>query len=105
VRVIRAWAVKITNLRHFELFKQNHLMANLSSSRLSPLSSPDELLVVVGIALVVVCGGPMVLQVTQSGSVAFVLYISVSLNPSVTWVSAGTTCKWPWRLASTLSRS
>jgi hypothetical protein len=30
---------------------------------------------------------------------------SVSLNPFATRGSTGTTCKWPWRLVSTLSRS
>jgi len=59
-------------------------MANLSSSRLSAALLPSiELLSVVGIALVVVCGGPMVLAGTLSAGslVAFVLYIQRFFEP------------------------
>ena len=72
------------NLRRFERVNRAHLLANLSSSRLSAALLPSiELLSVVGIALVVVCGGPMVLAGTLSAGslVAFVLYIQRFFEP------------------------
>jgi ABC-type multidrug transport system fused ATPase/permease subunit len=84
VRVIQSLCSEETNLRRFERLNSAHLMANLSSSRLSAALLPSiELLSVVGIALVVVCGGPMVLAGTLSAGslVAFVLYIQRFFEP------------------------
>ncbi len=84
VRVIQSLCSEEANLRRFERLNSAHLMANLSSSRLSAALLPSiELLSVVGIALVVVCGGPMVLAGTLSAGslVAFVLYIQRFFEP------------------------
>ena len=84
VRVIQSLGSEDANLRRFERLNSAHLMANLSSSRLSAALLPSiELLSVVGIALVVVCGGPMVLAGTLSAGslVAFVLYIQRFFEP------------------------
>ena len=84
VRVIQSLCSEEANLRRFERLNSAHLMANLSSSRLSAVLLPSiELLSVVGIALVVVCGGPMVLAGTLSAGslVAFVLYIQRFFEP------------------------
>ena len=84
VRVIQSLCSEEANLRRFERLNSAHLMANLSSSRLSAALLPSvELLSVVGIALVVVCGGPMVLAGSLSAGslVAFVLYIQRFFEP------------------------
>jgi ABC-type multidrug transport system fused ATPase/permease subunit len=84
VRVIQSLGSEAANLRHFECLNKTHLMANLSSSRLSAALLPSiELLSVVGIALVVVCGGPMVLagDLSAGSLVAFVLYIQRFFEP------------------------
>ena len=84
VRVIQSLCSEEANLRRFERLNRAHLMANLSSSRLSAALLPSiELLSVVGIALVVVCGGPMVLAGSLSAGslVAFVLYIQRFFEP------------------------
>jgi len=84
VRVIQSLGSEEANLRHFEHLNKTHLMANLSSSRLSAALLPSiELLSVVGIALVVVCGGPMVLagDLSAGSLVAFVLYIQRFFEP------------------------
>ncbi len=84
VRVIQSLGSEDANLRHFERLNKTHLMANLSSSRLSAALLPSiELLSVVGIALVVVCGGPMVLagDLSAGSLVAFVLYIQRFFEP------------------------
>lgn len=84
VRVIQSLCSEEANLRRFERLNSAHLMANLSSSRLSAALLPGiELLSVVGIALVVVCGGPMVLAGSLSAGslVAFVLYIQRFFEP------------------------
>jgi len=84
VRVIQSLCSEEANLRRFERLNRAHLMANLSSSRLSAALLPSiELLSVVGIALVVVCGGPMVLAGTLSAGslVAFVLYLQRFFEP------------------------
>jgi ABC-type multidrug transport system fused ATPase/permease subunit len=84
VRVIQSLGSEEANLRRFERLNSAHLMANLSSSRLSAALLPSiELLSVVGIALVVVCGGPMVLAGSLSAGtlVAFVLYIQRFFEP------------------------
>src|SRR4029434_9328406 len=72
------------NLQRFERLNRAHLMANLSSSRLSAALLPSiEMLSVGAMALVVVCGGPMVLAGTLSAGslVAFVLYIQRFFEP------------------------
>ena len=84
VRVIQSLCSEEANLQRFERLNRAHLMANLSSSRLSAVLLPGiELLSIVGIALVVVCGGPMVLAGTLSAGslVAFVLYIQRFFEP------------------------
>jgi ABC-type multidrug transport system fused ATPase/permease subunit len=84
VRVIQSLGSEEANLQRFERLNRAHLMANLSSSRLSAALLPSiEMLSVVGIALVVVCGGPMVLAGTLSAGslVAFVLYIQRFFEP------------------------
>jgi len=84
VRVIQSLGSEEANLRNFERLNKTHLMANLSSSRLSAALLPSiELLSVVGIALVVVCGGPMVLagDLSAGSLVAFVLYIQRFFEP------------------------
>ena len=84
VRVIQSLCSEEANLRRFERLNSAHLAANLSSSRLSAALLPSiELLSVVGIALVVVCGGPMVLAGSLSAGslVAFVLYIQRFFEP------------------------
>ncbi len=84
VRVIQSLCSEEANLRRFERLNRAHLVANLSSSRLSAVLLPSiELLSIVGIALVVVCGGPMVLAGSLSAGslVAFVLYIQRFFEP------------------------
>ena len=84
VRVIQSLCSEEANLQRFEGLNRAHLIANLSSSRLSAVLLPSiELLSIVGIALVVVCGGPMVLAGTLSAGslVAFVLYIQRFFEP------------------------
>jgi ATP-binding cassette, subfamily B, multidrug efflux pump len=84
VRVIQSLCSEEANLRRFKRLNGVHLTANLSSSRLSAALLPSiELLSVVGIALVVVCGGPMVLAGSLSAGtlVAFVLYIQRFFEP------------------------
>jgi ABC-type multidrug transport system fused ATPase/permease subunit len=84
VRVIQSLGSEEANLRRFERLNSAHLTVNLSSARLSAALLPSiELLSVVGIALVVVCGGPMVLagNLSAGSLVAFVLYIQRFFEP------------------------
>jgi ABC-type multidrug transport system fused ATPase/permease subunit len=84
IRVIQSLCSEDANLQRFERLNSAHLTANLSSARLSAALLPSiELLSVVGIALVVVCGGPMVLAGSLSAGslVAFVLYIQRFFEP------------------------
>lgn len=84
VRVIQSLCSEAANLRRFDRLNRAHLAANLTASRLSAALLPTiELLSTVGIALVVVCGGPMVLDgALSAGSlVAFVLYIQRFFEP------------------------
>ena len=84
VRVIQSLCSEEANLRQFEHLNHTHLRANLSSARLSAALLPSiEILSVVGIALVVVCGGPMVLagNLSAGSLVAFVLYIQRFFDP------------------------
>lgn len=84
VRVIQSLGSEAANLRRFEGLNRRHLEAHLSSARLSSALLPSiELLSVVGIALVVVYGGPLVLagDLSAGGFVAFVLYIQRFFEP------------------------
>jgi ATP-binding cassette subfamily B protein len=84
VRVIQSLCSEDANLQRFERLNSAHLTANLSSARLSAALLPSiELLSVVGIALVVACGGPMVLAGSLSAGslVAFVLYLQRFFEP------------------------
>ncbi|MGE3536235.1 MAG: ABC transporter ATP-binding protein [Candidatus Tectimicrobiota bacterium] len=84
VRVIQSLCSEATNLQRFEEYNRTHLDANLASARLSSALLPSiELIGVLGIALVVIYGGPMVLHNTLSAGslVAFVLYIQRFFEP------------------------
>jgi len=84
VRVIQSLCSEAANLRRFEGLNHTHLEAHLSSARLSAALLPSiELLSIVGIALVVVYGGPLVLagDLSAGSLVAFVLYIQRFFEP------------------------
>lgn len=84
VRVIQSLSSEEHNARRFDDLNRTHLAANLWSSRLSAVLLPSiELIGVVGIALVVVFGGPMVLAGSLSAGslVAFILYIQRFFEP------------------------
>jgi ABC-type multidrug transport system fused ATPase/permease subunit len=84
VRTIQSLCSEAANLRRFERLNRTHLEANVSSARLSSALLPSiELLSVVGIALVVVYGGPLVLagDLSAGSLVAFVLYIQRFFEP------------------------
>ena len=84
VRVIQSLHSECTNLRRFESLNHTHLEAHLTSARLSAALLPSiELLSIVGIALVVVCGGPLVLagDLSAGSLVAFILYIQRFFEP------------------------
>lgn len=83
-RVIQSLCSEDANLRRFAQLNQAHLEAHVASARLSAALLPSiELLSVIGIALVIVCGGPMVLAGTLSAGslVAFVFYIQRFFEP------------------------
>jgi ABC-type multidrug transport system fused ATPase/permease subunit len=84
VRVIQSLCSEDNNTRRFEGVNRAHFAANLLASQLSAILLPTiELIGVVGIALVVVFGGPMVLAGSLSAGslVAFVLYIQRFFEP------------------------
>ena len=84
VRVIQSLCSEAANLRRFERLNHTHLEAHLSSARLSAVLLPSiELLSIVGMALVVVYGGPLVLagDLSAGSLVAFVLYIQRFFEP------------------------
>jgi ABC-type multidrug transport system fused ATPase/permease subunit len=84
VRVIQSLASEATNLGRFERLNRAHLEAHLSSARLSATLLPSiELLSMVGLALVIVYGGPLVLSgdLSAGSLVAFVLYIQRFFEP------------------------
>jgi ABC-type multidrug transport system fused ATPase/permease subunit len=84
VRVIQSLCSEGNNLRRFDAFNREHFTANLSASQLSAVLLPTiELIGVLGIALVIVFGGPMVLAGSLSAGslVAFVLYIQRFFEP------------------------
>lgn len=84
VRVIQSLCSEDANLRRFERLNHSHLEAHLASARLSAVLLPGiELLSIVGIALVVVYGGPLVLadNLSAGSLVAFILYIQRFFEP------------------------
>ena len=84
VRVIQSLGSEEHNAWRFDDLNRTHLTANVLSSRLSAILLPSiELIGVVGIALVVVFGGPMVLAGSLSAGslVAFILYIQRFFEP------------------------
>lgn len=84
VRVIQSLSSEAANLHRFDGLNQAHLAAHLTSARVSAALLPSiELLSVVGMALVVVCGGPLVLagELSAGELVAFVLYIQRFFEP------------------------
>jgi ABC-type multidrug transport system fused ATPase/permease subunit len=84
VRVIQSLCSEGNNARRFEGINRAHFAANLLASQLSAVLLPTiELIGVVGMALVVVFGGPMVLagSLSAGGLVAFVLYIQRFFEP------------------------
>ena len=84
VRVIQSLCSEGNNLQRFEGLNWAHFAANLTASRLSAFLLPTiELIGVLGIALVVAFGGPMVLAGSLSAGslVAFVLYIQRFFEP------------------------
>lgn len=84
VRVIQSLCSEAANLQRFERMNHTHLEAHLSSARLSAILLPSiELLSILGLALVVVYGGPLVLagDLSAGSLVAFVLYIQRFFEP------------------------
>lgn len=84
VRIIQSLCSEALNMQRFARLNQAHLDANLASARLSAALLPSiELIGMLGVALVVVFGGPMVLNDTLSAGslVAFVLYIQRFFEP------------------------
>jgi len=84
VRVIQSLVSEAYNLERFTAVNQAHFDANMVASRLSALFFPTiEIVSVVGIALVVVCGGPMVVtgRLSAGGFVAFILYMHRFFDP------------------------
>jgi len=84
VRVIQSLCSEAATQQRFERVNHAHLGAHLVSARLSAVLLPSiELLSIVGIALVVVYGGPLVLagDLSAGSLVAFVLYIQRFFEP------------------------
>lgn len=84
VRVIQSLCSEAANLQRFERLNYSHLEAHLASARLSAVLLPSiELLSILGLALVVVYGGPLVLagDLSAGSLVAFVLYIQRFFEP------------------------
>ena len=84
VRVIQSLCSEEANLRHFERLNNTISWPTYRPPDCSAALLPSiELLSVVGIALIVVCGGPMVLagDLSAGSLVAFVLYIQRFFEP------------------------
>ena len=84
VRVIQSLVSEDHNLRRFVDVNQDHLEVNLHAARLSAVFFPTiEIVSVMGIALVVVFGGPMVVAGSLSAGslVAFILYMHRFFEP------------------------
>ena len=84
VRVIQSLCSEAINFRRFDAFNHAHLEATLSAARLSAFFFPViDVVSVLGIALVVAGGGPMVLAGSLSAGslVAFILYMHRFFEP------------------------
>lgn len=84
VRVIQSLCSEAVNLRRFERLNTEHLDATLKAAHLSALFFPAvEMMTTLAIAVVVVCGVPLVLEGDLSAGVlvAFVLYMYRFFEP------------------------
>ncbi len=84
VRVIQSLCSEDANLRRFERLNADHLEATLKAAHLSALFFPTvEMMTALAIAVVVVCGAPLVMGGGLSAGtlVAFVLYMYRFFEP------------------------
>ena len=84
VRVIQSLCSEAVNLRRFEGLNQGHLDATLKAAHLSALFFPAiEMMTTLAIAVVVVCGAPLVMggDLSAGALVAFVLYMYRFFEP------------------------
>jgi len=84
VRVIQSLCSEAINLRRFEGLNGDHLDATLKAAHLSALFFPAvEMMTTLAIAVVVVCGAPLVMagDLTAGVLVAFVLYMYRFFEP------------------------
>ena len=84
VRVIQSLCSETINLRRFERLNADHLDATLKAAHLSALFFPAiEMMTTLAIAVVVVCGAPLVMDGDLSAGVlvAFVLYMYRFFEP------------------------
>ena len=84
VRVIQSLCSEVVNLRRFEGLNGDHLDATLKAAHLSALFFPAiEMMTTLAIAVVVVCGVPLVIEGDLSAGVlvAFVLYMYRFFEP------------------------
>ena len=84
VRVIQSLCSETVNLRRFENLNRHHLDATLKAAHLSALFFPAiEMMTTLAIAVVVVCGVPLVMDgdLSAGALVAFVLYMYRFFEP------------------------
>ena len=84
VRVIQSLCSEMINMRRFERLNADHLDATLKAAHLSALFFPAiEMMTTLAIAVVVVCGAPLVMDGDLSAGVlvAFVLYMYRFFEP------------------------
>ena len=84
VRVIQSLCSEVVNLRCFERLNADHLEATLKAAHLSALFFPAiEMMTTLAIAVVVVCGAPLVMDgdLSAGALVAFVLYMYRFFEP------------------------
>ena len=84
VRVIQSLCSEAVNLRRFEGLNRGHLDATLKAAHLSALFFPAiEMMTTLAIAVVVVCGVPLVMDgdLSAGALVAFVLYMYRFFEP------------------------
>ena len=84
VRVIQSLCSEAVNLRRFEGLNRDHLEATLKAAHLSALFFPAiEMMTSLAIAVVVVCGAPLVMDgdLSAGALVAFVLYMYRFFEP------------------------
>ena len=84
VRVIQSLCSEAVNLRRFEELNRDHLQATLKAAHLSALFFPAiEMMTTLAIAVVVVCGAPLVMggDLSAGALVAFVLYMYRFFEP------------------------